>query len=947
MKTKKLLLALSAFLMIFAVSCKQEELVANAVLVSEKSLTFDAEDCVEQYVTVYSDGRWTVDVPDWIIVNPTSGEGNDNVTINVTDNIREGAIDNPREFDLIFRGLTKASEAHLLIKQDGDLFRGIVPSSFEDILQGENKTFYQIEKSQVVALASNGFVLCNGGKNIFVKSEEIVEIGDNVELYGFKYSFNKLTGLENIERFQSSGKTEVTYPEEKNVTAEFDDLSLSSMDYITIDGILQGKEILVNGATKMKCLIQNDHSSVGVASLNGHKVTAKVYYMGTVGSTTYVLPVSFVDKGLDKIIYLNENFDWLSQFDAAGMGDSMGRKADDGAINAYTIATGGFAEALAQHGYEDLYPDSKTFYLQKYYLKFSKTSYANGIKLPALKDIPDGKKVNVDMSFKWAPHTGGSGKIDMTKLVIEIVGNGTVATGAKACEPIEYKSAEPWVWQTENVVLFNVDKDTRIIIKPEHFLGTKDPAKTYYRWYLDDILITENEQGLTPPTPIDPSPEPEPEPEPEPQDPEIVYPELPAGVYFMDDFEWISNHDKEGVLTDAMTNKDSGSKTAKNIYTSIPSIGREYGARGYVDLLPGSQVTYALKNYLKFSKTDNTNGLKLPELSKISGTVDAKLEFDWAPHTGSSMDNVNLYVEIEGNGKFENGTTKSDLIQNCGESWKWMHQELVLKGIDNKTRIIIKPENFVGEPVSGQGLFRWYIDNIKVSAVESQKPEPEPEPTPGSGFRVEWEFSEAQSAVYKPTFQVDVANSAAGDCGKYVTAKTGNGKISYVQVDKTTLDPEAKAKTRVDTKTFEPFVYGPWLGDYFLLEAHADKSYPAGTVVNLDGFVRASGTAPRFWILEYKDGEEWIPALPTQESTVTIDGVGEQYVHNLTMNADGKTPSSISCKVTTKSPTSDFSFRVRCVTLIQAKTDVKLTKVIGNTQRIAKGNGTGPVIWID
>ena len=935
MKTKKLLLALSAFLMIFAVSCKQEELVANAVLVSEKSLTFDAEDCVEQYVTVYSDGRWTVDVPDWIIVNPTSGEGNDNVTINVTNNIREGAIDNPREFDLIFRGLTTASEAHLLIKQDGDLFRGIVPSSFEDILQGENKTFYQIEKSQVVALASNGFVLCNGGKNIFVKSEEIVEIGDNVELYGFKYSFNKLTCLENIERFQSSGKTEVTYPEEKNVTAEFDDLSLSSMDYITIDGILQGKEILVNGATKMKCLIQNDHSSVGVASLNGHKVTAKVYYMGTVGSTTYVLPVSFVDKGLDKIIYLNENFDWLSQFDAAGMGDSMGRKADDGAINAYTIATGGFAEALAQHGYEDLYPDSKTFYLQKYYLKFSKTSYANGIKLPALKDIPDGKKVNVDMSFKWAPHTGGSGKIDMTKLVIEIVGNGTVATGAKACEPIEYKSAEPWEWQTENVVLFNVDKDTRIIIKPEHFLGTKDPAKTYYRWYLDDILITENEQGLTPPTPIDPSPEPEPEPEPEPQDPEIVYPELPAGVYFMDDFEWISNHDKEGVLTDAMTNKDSGSKTAKNIYTSIPSIGREYAARGYVDLLPGPQVTYALKNYLKFSKTDNTNGLKLPELSKISGIVDAKLEFDWAPHTGSSMDNVNLYVEIEGNGKFENGTTKSDLIQNCGESWKWMHQELVLKGIDNKTRIIIKPENFVGEPVSGQGLFRWYIDNIKVSAVESQKPEPEPEPgvTP---LDVKWNLSEATMASYKDLFS-SKKDLEAGDGGQYVPAAEGNGKLSYVQVEKKMAGGEKQS--RVIGATGEPYVTAAWIGDYFLLEASGDVR-PAGTEVNIKYGTKTSGTGPKYWVLEYLDGEEWIPAMPLTD--VVLDGQTVSY----NIMQDGKTTIDVAAKVSIKNATGHFAFRMRNLTSVQSSSGKPLTAPNGGTARICGANHS-PRIWIE
>ena len=73
-------------------------------------------------------GFWSCvsEVPEWVTISPTQGSaGTTDVTVSVTDNMREGAEDNPRKATLVFKGSTLASRAEVIISQNGDKYRDV------------------------------------------------------------------------------------------------------------------------------------------------------------------------------------------------------------------------------------------------------------------------------------------------------------------------------------------------------------------------------------------------------------------------------------------------------------------------------------------------------------------------------------------------------------------------------------------------------------------------------------------------------------------------------------------------------------------------------------------------------------------------------------------------------------------------------------------------------
>ena len=63
-------------------SCQEEEsTVAKAVLGDVSSMTFAAKNPAAQTVTVYSDGDWHTTAPEWISVDPATGNGTTLVTV--------------------------------------------------------------------------------------------------------------------------------------------------------------------------------------------------------------------------------------------------------------------------------------------------------------------------------------------------------------------------------------------------------------------------------------------------------------------------------------------------------------------------------------------------------------------------------------------------------------------------------------------------------------------------------------------------------------------------------------------------------------------------------------------------------------------------------------------------------------------------------------------------
>lgn len=106
-KINIILAALLVFLGFTTTSCDDDDPdVAKAVLASVQVLNYDGQNAAPQEIRVVSDATWTVDAPDWVTVSQTSGSGDLMVTISVADNMRDGALDNPRKGEVVFHGNT-------------------------------------------------------------------------------------------------------------------------------------------------------------------------------------------------------------------------------------------------------------------------------------------------------------------------------------------------------------------------------------------------------------------------------------------------------------------------------------------------------------------------------------------------------------------------------------------------------------------------------------------------------------------------------------------------------------------------------------------------------------------------------------------------------------------------------------------------------------------------
>ena len=97
--------------------CDEENTLSKAVLASATNLNFEATAATSKIITVYADADWVSEAPDWVTVTPAPGTGTMDVTISVNDNMRGGAIDNPRKKALVFKGGTLASLAEVIISQ--------------------------------------------------------------------------------------------------------------------------------------------------------------------------------------------------------------------------------------------------------------------------------------------------------------------------------------------------------------------------------------------------------------------------------------------------------------------------------------------------------------------------------------------------------------------------------------------------------------------------------------------------------------------------------------------------------------------------------------------------------------------------------------------------------------------------------------------------------------
>lgn len=257
-------------------------------------------------------------------------------------------------------------------------------------------------------------------------------------------------------------------------------------------------------------------------------------------------------------------------------------------------------------------------------------------------------------------------------------------------------------------------------------------------------------------------------------------------AFFYDDFSWMKAYIPAEVKVGDSIKENNPGAEAPNVRSSSPlsNLLDAFLAKGYEDLNPSSKTLYAQAYYWKMGKTstataNNNNGLRLPPMEfKGSELINVYIEFDWAAHmTGSgNIDKVQVVAELEGKGSFDNGTNVSDPFVTTQEKGhiEWQHAKVLAKGVNNQTRIVLRPAEYSSVTPDQQ---RWHVDNIKVS--DSHIPYAEPEyanvtvsdevvtfegtPTGPTSITIssdkDWTITKGQNSDW---FSIDVTEGAAG-----------------------------------------------------------------------------------------------------------------------------------------------------------------------------------------
>ena len=195
----------------------------------------------------------------------------------------------------------------------------------------------------------------------------------------------------------------------------------------------------------------------------------------------------------------------------------------------------------------------------------------------------------------------------------------------------------------------------------------------------------------------------------------IVGKELP----YRDNFDWVAPFVQWDVDNGRTTGDSMGDKKTVNYGNAYAIPGFEdmfSGTMGYESMFYSSKTVYVCGgNYLKFSKTNNCNGVRLPAFA-IDGSTDLRLTFDWGKNTG---DDVELEVEIEGDGSI-NGAAKSGVL-TVSDAFTWKNEVIVINGATAATRICIRPTTYTGAVATDGKLYRWFLDNLEVVSLAGMK----------------------------------------------------------------------------------------------------------------------------------------------------------------------------------------------------------------------------------
>ncbi len=745
--------ALAAACALLFASCQKEqkENVAKAVLGDQSIMTFAAKNPAAQTVTVYSDGPWHTTAPDWITVDPNTGNGVVTVTVTAKENVDEGGMLEPRKDTLIISGNTLASRLIILVSQEGDAYRNAQHLTLDKVAALADGKSFILDEATVAALTSAGFVVNSGSTNVYIKDASQVKIGDKVSVKGIKGSVNNMPAVTTVDDLKVLSSGTFTYPEPKDITESLATYKAEAIEYVAVNGMVKGGNLIVTLNDVEYSVKQVDcPDGLSISKLNGNKVQLTGYSCGLIGANLFgILTTAVKDNGPavvprpEKLLYAKWRFTTTT-------------------MTAYKDFFGG------TDGKPDTAPGSGGLYVPSNVEGNGKIEY---IQID---------KSEIDINSKASRIIGGTGHPYVTgawpgdywlfsatdnyeypagtslhiKFLTRVSATGQRYWMLEYFDGKDWKPAEEYPLSTEtesgtNAVYNFVEPTSNIAVECEWKLAAPCREPMFRMRCVANAQA--NDKGpLAAPNGgtcrIADNGD-----EGEDAGPVFEVTDAPAGgggggggtagvTVFEDDYEWLEPWTASGVGDDVTANTVN-TNTAPNVFTStaVEGLLAEFISRGYGyvwgwkdqpwsdgDPDNGNKRTmYIQKNYLKFGKTSYSSGIILPVLSALTGPSDVELTFNWCScMTGNAApDMTSLNVVVAGGGTIEStGSDTSEEIVS-GQPIKedgttdlaWQNAAVTIKGATPATRITIRPANNDPDVTnSARHQNRWYLDNVKV-----------------------------------------------------------------------------------------------------------------------------------------------------------------------------------------------------------------------------------------
>ena len=297
MKLFRYLLAI-VFSTVVIASCSNEEAKeSKAILAGDSEITLPATETTKA-VTIYADGTWAADVTDtWLSIEPASGQGTVDVVLTVDANLSDAE----REAKIIVKGASTLNDVEISVRQKMDRFRDTGAKTVTESLALKEGDLAKLSECQVMALGSKGFVVSDGTNNVFVLgSDPALKVGCKLTLTGDVVAFNNIYAIQLEDVFLTSD-SEVVYPEAEDIT-DVGDYAPGKVVYISATVSFAKGGVLTEGGQKFGTVYNNTDEDDD--SFNYHKVTVCGYYLGTSESGHSIMAVTFDDKGMEAIPYL-------------------------------------------------------------------------------------------------------------------------------------------------------------------------------------------------------------------------------------------------------------------------------------------------------------------------------------------------------------------------------------------------------------------------------------------------------------------------------------------------------------------------------------------------------------------------------------------------------------------------------------------------------------------